>query len=78
MKRFIVLISLLALSLEVSAQIKTKNVLFLIVDDLRPELNSFGADYIYSPNIDELAARSRVFVNQYVNSPSCGPSRYTL
>ncbi|MDA7891896.1 hypothetical protein N9B14_04925 [Akkermansiaceae bacterium] len=34
-----------------------KNVLLICIDDLRPELKSFGADYIHSPNIDALAAR---------------------
>ncbi|MDU0353389.1 sulfatase [Paraglaciecola aquimarina] len=55
-----------------------KNILFLFIDDLRPELKSFGAAHIHSPNIDELAENSRIFLNQYVNSPSCGPSRYSL
>ena len=55
-----------------------KNVLLICVDDLRPELKSFGADYIISPNIDGLASRGRAFHRHYVNSPSCGPSRYTL
>jgi len=32
-----------------------KNVLFIAVEDLRPELASFGASYIHSPNIDQLA-----------------------
>ena len=31
------------------------NVLFLVVDDLRPELGCYGKDYIKSPNIDSLA-----------------------
>ena len=31
------------------------NVLLICVDDLRPELNCFGVDYIHSPNIDRLA-----------------------
>ncbi|MDV7186909.1 sulfatase [Lutibacter sp. TH_r2] len=55
-----------------------KNVLFLCIDDLRPELASFGADYIISPNIDKLAEEGRAFHNHYVNSPSCGPSRFTM
>ncbi|WP_248722416.1 sulfatase [Seonamhaeicola sp. ML3] len=54
------------------------NVLLICVDDLRPELKSFGADYIHSPNIDALAAVGVAFQNHYVNAPSCGPSRYTL
>ena len=54
------------------------NVLLICVDDLRPELNSFGADYIHSPNMDRLAAEGRAFHRHYVNAPSCGPSRFTL
>jgi iduronate 2-sulfatase len=57
---------------------QAKNILFLFIDDLRPELKSFGAKHIHSPNIDELAQNSRIFLNHYVNSPSCGPSRYSL
>ena len=32
-----------------------KNVLFLIMDDLRPELNCYGAHYMKTPSIDRLA-----------------------
>jgi iduronate 2-sulfatase len=54
------------------------NILLICVDDLRPELKCFGAEYIYSPNIDSLAGKGISFMNHYVNAPSCGPSRYTL
>ncbi|WP_233244031.1 sulfatase [Tamlana fucoidanivorans] len=54
------------------------NILLICVDDLRPELKSFGAKYISSPNIDALAEKGIRFQKHFVNSPSCGPSRYTL
>lgn len=54
------------------------NVLLICIDDLRPELNSFGASYIVSPHIDNLAQKGISFKKHYVNAPSCGPSRYTL
>jgi iduronate 2-sulfatase len=54
------------------------NILLICVDDLRPELKSFGADYISSPNIDAFAAKGVTFQQHFVNAPSCGPSRYTL
>ena len=54
------------------------NVLIICVDDLRPELKSFGANYISSPNIDHLASEGIKFQKHFVNAPSCGPSRYTL
>lgn len=55
-----------------------KNVLLICVDDLRPELASFGKSYIHSPNIDALAQRGSSFHRHYVNAPSCGCSRFTL
>ena len=57
---------------------KKPNVLLICVDDLRPELNCFGKDYIKSPNIDRLAAAGRPFFRHYVQAPTCGASRYTL
>ena len=66
---------LLALTASASER---KNVLLICVDDLRPELNCYGVDYIHSPNIDQLAANGRAFHNHYVNAPTCGASRYTL
>jgi iduronate 2-sulfatase len=54
------------------------NVLLICVDDLRPELKSFGAMHISSPNIDNLAEKGICFQKHFVNAPSCGPSRYTL
>jgi iduronate 2-sulfatase len=54
------------------------NVLLICIDDLRPELKSFGVNYIQSPNIDALAESGVSFQKHYVNAPSCGPSRYTL
>jgi iduronate 2-sulfatase len=54
------------------------NVLLICIDDLRPELKCFGADYIHSPNIDKIAAQGRAFNQHYSNAPTCGASRYTL
>lgn len=54
------------------------NILLLCVDDLRPELRCYGVDYIESPNIDRLAAESRIFRRHYVQAPTCGASRFAL
>ncbi len=66
------------LALACHALAEKPNVLLLCVDDLRPELKSFGAEYIQSPNIDRLAASGRAFHHHYVNAPTCGASRYSL
>ncbi len=54
------------------------NVLFICVDDLRPELGCYGKDYIHTPNIDKLAAEGVVFTRHFVQVPTCGASRYSM
>ncbi|QDH78374.1 sulfatase [Echinicola soli] len=54
------------------------NILFIAVDDLRPELGCYGKSYVHSPNLDQLAAESSLFENHYVTVPTCGASRYNL
>lgn len=66
------------LSLQSAHASSRPNILLICVDDLRPELNCYGADYIQSPNIDRLAASGRQFNHHYVQAPTCGASRYTL
>lgn len=41
------------------------NVLFIVVDDLRPALGCYGDKTAYTPNIDALAAKSFVFTNAF-------------
>jgi iduronate 2-sulfatase len=55
-----------------------KNVLFIMVDDLRPELNIYGQNKISSPNIDALANSGITFNRAYCNVPVCGASRASL
>ena len=54
------------------------NVLFLIIDDLRPELPSYGRTQVHAPNIERLAQQGLVFHNAYANVPVCGASRGSL
>lgn len=54
------------------------NVLFIAIDDLRPELGCYGKTYIQSPHIDRLAETGAVFTNHFVSVPTCGASRYSL
>jgi len=57
---------------------KQPNILFIAVDDLRPELGCFGTNYVQTPNIDKLAATGIRFTNHFVQVPTCGASRFSL
>lgn len=54
------------------------NLLFIAVDDLRPELGAYGKSYVHSPNIDRLGKEGILFKKHFVNMPTCGASRYSL
>ncbi len=54
------------------------NILFIAIDDLRPELGCYGADYIKSPNLDKLASSGTVFTQHFVQVPTCGASRFSM
>lgn len=54
------------------------NILFIAVDDLRPELGCYGMDYIKSPNIDRIAKNGIVFNRAYCQQAVCSPTRSSL
>jgi arylsulfatase A-like enzyme len=54
------------------------NILFIAIDDLRPELGCYGNEMIQTPNIDKVAQNGFVFNHHYVQVPTCGASRFAL
>ena len=68
-----------SLSLHVFAQANTsKNVLFILVDDMRPEIHAWGHDYIKTPNIDKLVNKGVSFTSAYCQYANCAPSRKSI
>ena len=63
-----ILTTLLALGSSLFAA-ERPNFLFIAVDDLRTEINCFGADHIKSPNLDRLAAGGTAFLNAHCELP---------
>lgn len=54
------------------------HVLFICVDDLRPQLGCYGNPRMLTPNIDRLAARGTLFERAYCQFAVCGPSRASV
>ena len=52
-----------------------KNVLFIVVDDLRPMLSCYGEKIMRTPNIDSLAKHGTIFFNAFAQQALCAPSR---
>lgn len=79
MKRTLALLAALIPAVcELHAAAPRWNVLFICIDDLRPQLGCYGLEFMATPNLDKLASQSRVFCNQFVQVPTCGASRHSL
>ena len=56
-----------------------RNVVVIMCDQLRADfLHAYGADFIPTPNIDELAARGVVYDNAITASTVCAPARMSF
>ncbi|MEI6873345.1 MAG: sulfatase [Verrucomicrobiota bacterium] len=56
---------------------KQPNVLFIMADDLRPELATYGSPAI-TPNLERLAKRGVQFTHAYCQQGVCNPSRSSM
>lgn len=72
------LAALAAVGRSARAQQERLNVLFIAVDDLRPQLACYGRQQIHSPNIDRLAESGFLFERAYCQQAVCAPTRASL
>ena len=75
--RLLILFSILCPLLTASSA-QPLNVLFIAVDDLRPDNGCYGVSHAKTPNIDRLAARGIVFDKAYCAQAVCSPSRTAM
>lgn len=69
-----IIYSLLILNFSACSQGKKENtshpyVLFIAVNDLRPDLGCYGNTIVQSPHIDKLASEEVTFTNHFVQAP---------
>eukprot|EP01041_Mallomonas_annulata_P041597 gene41597-65711_t len=63
--RFILCLSAVGLAHAADSAPSRPNILFIAVDDLRPEFGAYGASYIKSPNLDRIAKAGITFNRSY-------------
>jgi iduronate 2-sulfatase len=80
--RSILIVFLIAISTALIEQKGDKkefpNILFIAVDDLRPEINAYGAKHMKTPNIDRLAGEGVMFERAYFQQAICMASRTSI
>lgn len=54
------------------------NVLVFFIDDLRPDLGTYGHQHVKSPSIDKLASEGVKFTQAYSQQAICSPSRVSI
>lgn len=77
-KRIYYVAALCALANSAFSQNQKYNVLFIAIDDLKPELGCYGNKLIKTPNIDRLADRGTTFLSNHCQQAVSGPTRASL
>ncbi|MGY8647177.1 MAG: sulfatase [Verrucomicrobiales bacterium] len=57
---------------------KRPNILFIAIDDMRPEFGCYGSPIAITPNIDKLATQGLLFNRAYCQQAICSPSRASI
>lgn len=58
--------------------VTTPNILFIAIDDLRPQLRCYDEPQMKTPYFDQLAKDSYLFTRAYCQQGVCGPSRASI
>jgi iduronate 2-sulfatase len=77
-KLFYLLIVFMTACNQEEVELEKPNFLFIMVDDLRPSLGTYGFPDVISPRIDQLAQEGVQFNRAYCNVPVCGASRASV
>jgi len=54
------------------------NIVWILAEDLSPDLGCYGNDLVSTPNIDRLAKEGTQFLNVFTTAPACTPSRTAM
>lgn len=60
------------------AQNRQPNIIWIMTEDMSPELGCYGYKYVKTPNLDRLAKDGRRYTNMFSTAPVCSPSRSAM
>ena len=69
------MLTLLTTTLVMSLSRKSPNILYLVIDDMRPQLGCYDQTFMKTPNLDQLASEGIQFMKTYTQFSYCAPSR---
>lgn len=77
---YLLIVLLFSVSYSCTSDVKPirPNILFIPVDDLRPDLGCYGNETVVTPNIDKVANEGVTFNRAYCQQAVCNPSRVSL
>lgn len=71
-------LALLGVSLPGSWAADRPNILWIVFEDISPDIGAYGDNYAATPNLDRLAEESVRYTRAFSNSGVCAPARSTL
>lgn len=68
---------MLQIPLAAKAQQKP-NIVWIITEDISPELGCYGYPFVQTPHLDQLASEGLLFTHMFATAPVCSPSRSAM
>lgn len=76
--KLIYIFSFLINLIYLQAQQNKPNFVWVVCEDISPDLSFYGDSIAKTPNLDALAKQSYIYTKAYATTPVCGPSRSAI
>lgn len=71
-------IIILLISNLIWSQNQKPNIIWIVCEDISPDLSFYGDNTAKTPHLDALAKESTIYTHAYATTPVCGPSRSAI
>ena len=77
-KYFVMSVILLSVKLSHAQEEQMPNILWIMAEDISPDLSCYGVKGVRTPHLDELAKQGIRYTNAFVTGPVCSTSRSAM